>query len=70
MLFVSGKSWEDKEALQRVAQRLQERGLLVVEPPEAPMLTQASTNRGPTPSLSEIFAKDSSIPVRSTVFCP
>ncbi|CAL8469331.1 g8872 [Coccomyxa elongata] len=63
LMSSSGKSWEDKEALQRVAQRLQERGLLVVEPPEAPMLTQASTNRGPTPTLTELFAEDSSIPV-------
>ncbi|BDA44925.1 probable recBCD enzyme subunit RecD at C-terminar half [Coccomyxa sp. Obi] len=63
LMSSSGKSWEDKEALQRVAQKLQERGLLVVEAPEVPMLTQASPNRGPTPTLSELFAEDSAIPV-------
>lgn len=68
----AGKRWEDEEALQRVAQRLQERGLLVVEPPEAPLLTQANPFQGPLPTLSELFGDadkaGSALPVRLCCF--
>lgn len=46
-----------------MAQRLQERGLLVVEAPEAPLLTQISAAQAPTPPLSDVFG-DADSPVR------
>ena len=49
-----------------MAQRLQESGLLVVEPPDAPLLTQTSATKPSTPPLSDVFGDaDSAAPVRA-----
>jgi hypothetical protein len=51
----TGKAWQSVEDLESVAQRLQERGLMVVEPPEASFQITASPFLAPPPPLSEVF---------------
>ena len=55
LLDLTGKAWQSVEELEQVAQRLQERGLMVVEPPNAALQTSASPFPPALPPLSEVF---------------
>jgi hypothetical protein len=59
--MVTGKAWQNVEELERVAQRLQERGLLVVENLEAALPIKASPFQPAPPPLSEVFFLDRSL---------